>query len=52
NDKSRQEVINAIKFLTDVNTSDDIDLVLADMSLVHNAADENFSLKRIIDGIE
>ncbi|CAF2100174.1 unnamed protein product [Rotaria magnacalcarata] len=52
NDKSRQEVINAIKFLTDINSSDDIELIFTDMSLVHNAADENFSLKKIIDGIE
>ncbi|CAF0846486.1 unnamed protein product [Rotaria sordida] len=48
----RQEAINAIKFITDVNNSDDIDLILDDMSIVHNSPEDNFSLKMIIEGIE
>ncbi|CAF3517497.1 unnamed protein product [Rotaria sp. Silwood1] len=51
-DDIRQEAINAIKFITDVNNSDDIDLVLDDMSIVHNSPEDNFSLKMIIQDIE
>ncbi|CAF3087081.1 unnamed protein product [Rotaria sp. Silwood2] len=48
----RQEAINAIKFITDVNSSDDIDLVLNNMSIVQDAAEDTFSLKAIIDRIK
>ncbi|CAF0980083.1 unnamed protein product [Rotaria sordida] len=48
----RQETINAIKFITDVNNSDDIDLVLNNMSIVRDAAEDTFSLKTIIDRIK
>ncbi|CAF4622067.1 unnamed protein product [Rotaria sp. Silwood1] len=48
----RQEAINAIKFITDVNSSDDIDLVLNNMSTVRDASEDTFSLKTIIDRIK
>ncbi|CAF3948071.1 unnamed protein product [Rotaria sp. Silwood2] len=51
-DVFRYETINAIKFITDVNNSDDIDLVLDDMAIVHNCPEDNFSLKMIIQTIE
>lgn len=35
NDTFRLETINAIKFITDINSSDDIDLVLENMSVIY-----------------
>ncbi|CAF1143690.1 unnamed protein product [Adineta ricciae] len=48
----RQETINAIKFITDVNNSEDIELVFENMPTVYSAAEDTFSLKTIIERIK
>ncbi|UJR31150.1 hypothetical protein I4U23_018657 [Adineta vaga] len=48
----RQETVNAIKFITDINNSEDIDLVFENMFIVHNADEDTFSLKTIIERIK
>ncbi|CAF0778709.1 unnamed protein product [Adineta steineri] len=46
------EAINAIKFITDVNNSDDIELVFDNMAVVRNADADTFSFKAIIERIK
>ncbi|CAM4966214.1 unnamed protein product, partial [Rotaria socialis] len=48
----RLETINAIKFITDVNNTDDIDLVLNDIQVAHDASEDTFSLKTVIERIK
>ncbi|CAF0824785.1 unnamed protein product, partial [Didymodactylos carnosus] len=42
------EAINAVKYITDVNDSNSIDLVLRNMDFVRSADEENFLLKSIV----
>ncbi|CAF1445751.1 unnamed protein product [Adineta steineri] len=48
----RQEIINTIKFITDINDSDKINLVLDNISAVYDYPEDNFSLKLIIENIK
>ncbi|CAF2154637.1 unnamed protein product [Rotaria magnacalcarata] len=48
----RLETINAIKFITDVNNTDDIDLVLNNIQVAHDASEDTFSLKTVIERIK
>ncbi|CAF0872243.1 unnamed protein product [Adineta ricciae] len=47
----RQDVINAIKFITDISSSDDIELVLGSVAVVHDYPEDNFSLKAIVTNL-
>lgn len=46
------EIVNGVKFITDVNHSNGIDLVLEHMSAVYDVPEDNFSLKMIIKALE